>query len=242
MKLQKTILIISIFFNLIFITFVIKKIYDIYFSNSLSHQIVLDDKDNIKYWLNRNQLFEVLPKDTNSIIFIGNSLTQNFELAELFNNTKLKNRGINGDLVEGVINRLGPIIESKPKKIFIEIGVNDLGIGIHRHRVIRNYKKLIDILLNNCKSTKIYINSLFPVEVGRKIHPTFCNESVKNDIIKINEDLYEYAKEKKITFIDTHKKFELNGQLNPKYSVDGIHLTGEGYLLWSDILRPYVNE
>ncbi|MGZ4043897.1 MAG: GDSL-type esterase/lipase family protein, partial [Bacteroidia bacterium] len=78
------------------------------------------------YWLNRDELFECFPTDTNSIIFLGTSLTQQFELAELFHNSTIKNRGIVGDVTESALLRLGPVVRCRPKKIFIELGINDL--------------------------------------------------------------------------------------------------------------------
>jgi lysophospholipase L1-like esterase len=238
---KKAIFISSLVLNLVCSYFIAKRFYYTYLTTKPSSSKT-PNSNKITYWLNRNQVFEVLPKDSNSIVFLGNSLTQNFELAEIFKNTNIKNRGINGDIIEGVQNRLTPIIETKPKKIFIEIGINDLGIGIPKDKVIFNYLQLIDRLISECKSTKIYINSLFPVEVGSDRFPTYCNEKVNKAVVEINEELLRYSKDKNITYIDTYSKFELNGQLDPKYSVDGIHLTGEGYLLWSDILRPYINE
>lgn len=244
MKHIKTILILSLGLNLIASFFVAKRLYWKYYA---SNTLTVENADRnantkIKYWLERQELFEVLPKDSNSIIFLGNSLTQNFELVELFQNINIKNRGINGDIITGVLNRLTPIIQTHPKKIFIEIGINDLGIGISKDSVVMNYKKLLDTLQKECKLTKIYVQSLFPVENGRDGFPTYCNPKVNGDIKEINKELLKYATQHDITFIDTYSKFELGGQLNPKYSVDGIHLSGEGYLLWTGILRPYVDE
>ena len=148
MKHLKTILVISLLLNLIASFFVAKRLYWKYYA---SNTVILENDDKnvntkIKYWLERQELFEVLPKDSNSIIFLGNSLTQHFELVELFHNMNIKNRGINGDIIEGVLNRLTPIIETQPKKLFIEIGINDLGNGISKDRVIINYKRLYFII------------------------------------------------------------------------------------------------
>lgn len=37
----------------------------------------------LPYYLSRDKLFEAIPVDSNAIVFLGNSLTQYFELAEL---------------------------------------------------------------------------------------------------------------------------------------------------------------
>lgn len=199
-----------------------------------------EKQPEMTYWLNRQELFESLPKDSNSIVFLGNSLTQNFELAEFFPNYKIKNRGINGDVSAGILNRLKSITALHPNKIFIEMGINDLGTGVSNDSILKNYRSLIDILQRECKSTKIYMQSTFPVENSASRYPTFCNERVNAQVVKLNTSLQELAIEKKITFVNVYPELELNGQLNPKYSVDGIHLNGSGYVLWAEILKPFV--
>jgi hexosaminidase len=44
-------------------------------------------------------------------------------------------------------------------------------------------------------------------------------------------------------FIDLHSRFvDADGYLDPRYTNDGLHLTGEGYRLWRELLIPYVRE
>lgn len=199
-----------------------------------------EKQPEMTYWLNRQELFESLPTDSNSIVFLGNSLTQNFELAEFFPNYKIKNRGINGDVSVGILNRVKSITDLHPSKIFVEMGINDLGTGVSRESILKNYNSLIDFIQSECKSTRIFIQSTFPVENGGKRYPNFCNERVNAEVVKLNTSLEELAIEKKITFVNVYPLLELNGQLNPKYSVDGIHLNGSGYVLWAEILKPFV--
>ena len=62
------------------------------------------------------------------------------------------------------------------------------------------------------------------------------------EVAMLNTSLEELAIDKKITFINVYPQLHLNGQLNPMYSVDGIHHNGSGYVLWAEILRPLVEE
>jgi len=94
------------------------------------------------YTYNRKSLFGKLNADidSSSIVFIGNSLTQQYELAEFFKNVNVKNRGINGDNSSGILSRVGDIVKFHPKKIFIENGVNDLKEGVGQSRLLENFK------------------------------------------------------------------------------------------------------
>lgn len=195
------------------------------------------------YYLDRDKLFDVLPKDSNAIIFLGNSLTQYFELAEFFQDIHIKNRGIHGDMLDGVLKRLTPIIASQPGKIFIELGVNDIEQNVPQDKVIERYKRLLDTLKTTCPGTKLYVQSLLPVADSSQYLPTsYCSQQMNKSIVAVNNELRKLAEMEQCTFIDAYSQFVFAGQLNPKYSVDGVHLSGEGYLLWTRILKPYVDE
>lgn len=198
------------------------------------------EKSNNVYFLNRDELFKVFPKSKNSIIFIGNSLTQNFEFAELFQNLSIKNRGIIGDYTSTLYNRLEPIIEEKPEKIFIEIGINDLGINLPNDSLVNNYIKIIDKLQSKTPNSKIYIQSIFPVKNDSQYLKSITNPEVNKNVVLVNKELKSICEKKKMTYIDIYSSFELEGQMNPKYSIDGVHLNGAGYLLWRDKLKSFV--
>ncbi|WP_290841082.1 GDSL-type esterase/lipase family protein [Flavobacterium sp.] len=240
MKHLKFLLIASLSLNLFAAIFFAKKLYVKY--NASIETIEKKSDTTTTYWLKRNQLFEVLPKDKNTIVFLGNSLTQHFELAELFKNLNIRNRGINGDVIPAVIKRLSPITESCPKKIFIEIGINDLGRGAPKDTVIKNYEKLLERLQTECGSTRLFVQSIFPVANKSKTMAEYCSPKLNADIKFINQHLKEYSSLHDITFLDFHDSFVTDGELNPKFSVDGVHLTGEAYLLWTELLKPYVND
>ncbi len=196
----------------------------------------------IEYWFNRNKLFEFFPKDSNSIVFLGNSLTQNFELAELFHKANLKNRGIVGDITKGVLQRLKPIIESQPKKIFIEIGINDLFMEIPPDTLLKNYTLILNELQLQCLHTKIYAQSLLPVSFNSTTLSKVNASRINNDINYVNKKLKEYVAKKNLGYIDLYSEFQLNGTLDASLTLDGVHLNGKGYLLWTKILIPYVEE
>ena len=81
------------------------------------------------YYYHKKEHFETLPKSKKDIIFLGNSITDNCEWAELFNNPHIKNRGIGGDDTDGILERLSDITSGQPAKIFLMIGTNDLAYG-----------------------------------------------------------------------------------------------------------------
>ena len=89
--------------------------------------------------------FRTLPNTKGEIIFLGNSITDYCEWSELFQNSKIKNRGISGDVTDGVLERLDEVTESKPSKIFLMIGINDLSRGKSEEYIFNNQELLGDV-------------------------------------------------------------------------------------------------
>lgn len=189
------------------------------------------------YYYHRKEHFETLPDTENEVIFLGNSITDGAEWHELFDNSYIKNRGIGGDDTEGILERLNEVVSSKPEKIFIMIGTNDLSAGRSVEEIVENYKLIIRRIRESSPETRVYIQSVLPTQDD--IHTTRKN----SDIMKINEELKKIARKRKLSYIDLFSSFATpENDLDMTYSIDGLHLNGEGYLLWKDIIESYVNE
>src|SRR5689334_13421403 len=83
-----------------------------------------------EYYPQRVAAFEKEPVVPGRIIFLGNSITQLGDWKKLLNDTTVINRGIAGDITFGVLKRLDDVIRRHPSKIFLLIGINDIGRDI----------------------------------------------------------------------------------------------------------------
>ena len=120
------------------------------------------------YYARRATLFDELPIGKKDIVMLGNSLTDGCEFNELMGNRHIKNRGIVGDIVQGFIDRIDPIIKGQPKKLFIMGGVNDISHDVSADSIARVMEKLIVMVKQGSPRTKIYLQSLlFADEQGR---------------------------------------------------------------------------
>lgn len=193
------------------------------------------------YYYHKKDLFEKLPNTEHEIIFLGNSITDGAEWSEIFNNLHVKNRGINGDITDGILYRLEEVTESKPDKIFLMIGVNDLARGTSPQQILLNYEKIIKTIKDDSPETQLYIESVLPVN---NAFSGFKNHVNKNkEIIALNNDLKTLAITFSAKYIDLHTFFlDNNGKLDPKYTEDGLHLNGAGYMLWKSKIEQYITE
>lgn len=191
------------------------------------------------YYHQRLSHFITLPQTSNDIIFLGNSITDGAEWSELFHDLRFKNRGISGDITDGVLYRLNEVINRKPAKIFLLIGINDLAQNKQPDSIAKNIFLIAKRIQTNSPSTKLYIQSILPVNDVFEKFQSHTNKAEQinyiNHVLKDSAALYHY------TFIDLHSSFcDASGKLNEKYTNDGLHLKGEGYILWQQLIYPYV--
>ncbi|MBP5977298.1 G-D-S-L family lipolytic protein [Brasilonema sp. CT11] len=191
------------------------------------------------YYLHKKSQFEILPKFDSGIIFLGDSLTDEGEWGELLQNPNLKNRGVSADTTDSVLNRLNAIVASKPKKVFLMIGINDF-INAHKsvEQTLTGYKHILTELRNQTPNTKVFIQSVLPVNN----QVTRYWQDNKN-VWQLNLQLREVAKEFSYEYIDVFSHLsDSQNQLDARYTQDGLHLNGQGYLMWKQAIEKYVKE
>ncbi len=241
----KLLLTISIVLNVLLLGYVVKRAIRIYSNHKqaieLEKKLKLDyiQPDTVTYVVGRNEVFTKLPNDSDEVVMLGNSLTQNFEWHEMFKNVNIKNRGIGGDITKGILQRINEVVESKPKKVFIEIGINDLLRGFPVDSVFYNYTNIIQTINLKSPKTRIYIQNLLPTNL--LISNT--NKPVIDSVNALNIKLKNFCSNHKITYIDLFSKFSSDGKLKTKYNCgDNLHLSGEGYSEWCRLIKTYIYE
>ncbi len=193
------------------------------------------------YYYQRASLFEILPTTSKDIIFLGNSITNGNEWCELFNNRHVKNRGISGDVVAGIYDRIDIILKGKPAKIFLMAGINDISKGYSVSEISENIRNLVRKIKNDSPKTKLYLQSVLPVN---SYYGKFETHTSHWQMVPlINEELKRIATENNLTYIDVYSLFvNSSGKMDTQYTNDGLHLLGIAYLKWRDLIKPYVEE
>ncbi|OJV22832.1 MAG: sialate O-acetylesterase [Bacteroidetes bacterium 41-46] len=208
---------------------------------SLSPLYSQDNKYH-KLYYQRASLFENLPIDNNDIVFLGNSITHFGEWHEIFNNPNIKNRGISGDIAQGVYDRLDHILSGSPAKIFLLIGINDVSHDLTADSIVFATRRIAEKISADSPHTKLYIQSIFPVNPSFNM---FLKATTRGEVVKdINKGLQRLCRELAIQYIDVYSSLTLPSEdlLNPEYTNDGLHLMGSGYLKWAGVIEKYILE
>ena len=197
-------------------------------------------KKIIKILDSKTETKEVVKKD--KIIFLGDSITHRYDLKKYYDNKNIINQGVEGDTTEDIINRLQTsIYDYNVRKVILLIGTNDIGIG---KDPIENIKLIINKIKSYDNSIEIIVESIYPINNTK-------NSKIKKDVIgarnnekikETNKKIKEICKEKNITYVNVYDELtDKNGNLKLEYTVEGLHISDEGYKKITNILNKYVN-
>ena len=211
----------------------------LFFSFSLSAQTVKwDSTYRPANYAQRVANFRSYPNSSQDIIFLGNSITDFTDWNELLQLPQARNRGISGDISFGVLERLDEVTEGKPGKVFILIGINDISRNIPDSVILDNYKRIIQQVKKESPKTKIYFNTLLPVNNSFTDRAHFNKDE---HIQAVNDGLKKLGATEKISVIDIHQHFlDADKKLDKRFTYDGLHLSAEGYKKWAAILKTYL--
>jgi lysophospholipase L1-like esterase len=185
--------------------------------------------------LRTKSLYELMPRIDSSIVFIGDSLTQGGNWAEMFQNPRIRNRGVGDESAEGILERIDEILTPPPKKIFFQIGLSDLGRYYPVDEIFKYYEQIIDTCRARAPEAGLFIQSVIPMD--KKLAPPNPEE-----ILRFNERLKAFAKKKNCVYIDLYPLFvDKQGELDTSFTNDGVHLNGKAYMLWKKAIQQHVN-
>ena len=192
------------------------------------------------------------------IVFLGNSLIEggkwdtyfpavNEKLAEA--GGAIRNRGIIGDVAEGISDRLDEIAKGRPKKIFLITGANDVSHDLSVDSILVLIDNLVKKIKRECPGSKLYLQSLLPINESFNRYKRLKGKTEM--FSEINAGLKIIAHKERVTFINIYPLFLVGGKadlnmpakdqvMNPAISTDGLHLTEEGYAVWAKAIKKYV--
>lgn len=178
----------------------------------------------------KSDFFRAFPIQPGDIVFLGDSLTDGARWDEIFPDLPVKNRGINADTTQGVLQRLGDVLCGSPRALFILIGTNDLPWFTYRSNsdILETYERILQRCRAESPQTQVFVQSLLP-----RARP-FARR-----IRQLNLALQTLAERNDCVFIDLHPHFaDAHGALRRELTNDSLHLMAKGYQIWAEIVRP----
>lgn len=146
--------------------------------------------------------------------------------------------GISGSIAQNIYDDLNSLVFThSPEAVLLYVGENDVASGAYSPTVTRdNVRKIVDAILARIPQGKIFILSLKPSPLRIAKWPEF---QTTNSLLKAYAD-----SDARLVFIDVATPL-LNSDGTPKasyYQSDRLHLSLEGYAVWTNIIRPVLLE
>lgn len=168
-------------------------------------------------------------KVPDNYLFLGDSITDFYDLDKYYPDLPVVNSGISGNTTEDILNDMKKrAYQYNPSKVFLLIGTNDLDLKHSKEDIIKNIEEILEDIRNNRPKAELYLESIYPV--NHDIRRNNAGNRQNNDIREINKELKKYCKKNKITYIDMYDLLkDEEGNLKEEYTKDGLHLSDKGY-------------
>jgi lysophospholipase L1-like esterase len=182
-----------------------------------------------KQWASRIQA------DQDSVVFLGDSITQGWgdNMGDSFPGLKVANRGISGDTTRGMLLRLDQdVLALKPKALVMLMGTNDLEEGADAASVAQNIELMLKSIQKHNPALPVTLCRVFPASASKK-RPADQIQAINTAIAKVAKNFSQ------VTLVDTWTLFaDEKGDAKPAEFPDLLHPNQAGYSKWAAAIRP----
>ena len=172
-----------------------------------------------------------------AVLFVGSSSIRLWQTHECFPELPVLNRGFGGSQISQVnyyARRI--VLPYKPKVVVFYAGDNDVASGKSARRVFDDYKAFTQMVHAGLPKTRIIFVCIKPSRSRWTLWPVM---SEANAMVK---ELC--SKDSRLYYFDAASPL-LDSEGLPKaefFLPDKLHLNGEGYKVWTSLLRPLIDE
>ena len=165
------------------------------------------------------------------VAFLGDSLTDGYDLEKYYPEYLTANRGIGGETTHGLEDRMQlSLYDLKPKVAVMLIGGNNLDT------MLDNYESILIGIKENLPQTKVVLVSL--TAMGGDYARKNTLAAYNNVTVKKLAEKYGFF------FVDIFTPLfdETTGEIYTQYTSDSVHLTAKGYEVFTSAVKPVLCE
>ncbi len=169
------------------------------------------------------------------ILFLGSSSIVRWDLKASFPGLPVIQRGFGGSQIADAVHFADRIvIPYEPSVIVFYAGDNDLASGKTPQQVAADYRALVAKVRASLPGVRIVFIS---------IKPSIARWHLIQQVRQANQRIREFAaSDPQQRFVDVEPAM-LDSDGKPRrelFVADGLHLSAEGYKLWSELVRPHL--
>jgi len=190
-----------------------------------------------------NQRLKALPAEPKRVVFLGDSITDGWKLAQTFPDQPYVNRGISGQTTAQMLVRMYPdVINLKPAALIILAGTNDISRNtgpVTLAQIADDFRAMTE--LAKAHGIKVILCTVMPVSDYTSRKQT--ERRPPADILKLNAWLKEYSAASGVILADYYAATaDEKGFLKDGFSGDGLHPNARGYELMAPVAASAIRK
>ncbi len=197
------------------------------------------DSSHPDRWEQAIQAFEETgrnnPPPEGGIVFTGSSSVRRWDLQQSFPDLPVINRGFGGSELSHSISYVYRILTPlHPRTIVLYAGDNDIGRGKSADRVVDDFQQFTAVVREAMPQTRIVFIAIKPSLSRWNLIRPMRDANSRIQALTQADDLLDFAD------IDTPM---MGPDAKPRPELfldDGLHLTEEGYRVWTKVIRPLI--
>ena len=175
------------------------------------------------------------PPPCGGILFIGSSSIRKWDVESSFPNLPVLNRGFGGSEIPDSVHFADRIVfPYRPRAVVLYAGDNDISREKTPCRVHEDFRDFVSTIHGELPETRIIFIAIKPSLARWELihHMRAANALIRADC----------EENPRLTYVDVDGPM-LDNCGRPRaelFEEDGLHLNDDGYLLWSDLVRPHL--
>jgi acyl-CoA thioesterase I len=203
----------------------------------------LQDWNQLGRYDENDRELEEQPAEPGRVVFLGDSITDGWDLARDFPGKPYVNRGISGQTTPQMLVRMFPdVIDLHPAALIVLAGTNDISAntGPETLKMIEENLQAITELAQ-LHHIKVILCALTPVSDYTKNQQTVHRPP--SDILRLNAWLRTYTEKVHALYADYYSAtVDAQGMLKDGFSNDGLHPNVKGYALMAPVAESAIEK
>lgn len=187
------------------------------------------------------------------VLFVGSSLMEQFPINELLldmgRTYTVYNRGIGGYTTQQLAKSLDVCVyELQPSQVLINIGTNDMNTQEYTvEGLMERYEAILRDIQAHVPGVKLTLLAYYPLcepKLAEEPHGREILKSRNNrTIAQANQAVQALAKKVGAGFLNCNSAItDESGNMRPEYTIEGMHMYGDGYAQVLKALLPWLDE
>jgi lysophospholipase L1-like esterase len=201
----------------------------------------LADWNQLNVYREANERLRALAPEPSRVVFLGDSITANWDLTRDFGAKPYVNRGIGGQTTPQMLLRMFPdVIDLHPAAVVILAGTNDIA-GNTGPETATMFEENVQAMaeLAQHHGVKVILCTIPPVNDYTSTKRT--ERRPPADILALNTWLKQYAGPSAARLSDYYSALvDTQGMLKRDYSSDGLHPNATGYAVMAKVVESII--